>query len=119
MKTEAFANKVAKQYFGQDDLSKIDPIALLAFVKAIMDMVMEMMNNCPNQPNKVATTIKNPNLFNRVRFGRLVRERLKGQEDSFAYTQVIDACEKVAETTDITEIEEVVKEVKKPNYWLI
>lgn len=119
-KIEEYANSVAKQVLGKEDLSGIDPVTVVAIVTAVMDIVMEVIEKCKeNKADKVASTIKNPGLFNRVRFNRLVRQRLGDNSDVVTPEILADACAKVADKTDAVVVEEVVKEVKKVDYWLI
>lgn len=121
-KIELFATDVSQELTGKSvDDAKIDPVTVVAIVTAVMDIVMEIIDKCKeNNPERVATTIKNPGLFNRVKFNRLVRDRLREEDVAgFTYWQVAEACSKVAQKRSLEEVKGLVEETKQLDYWLI
>lgn len=116
-KLEEYANEVVKQAVPD---AAIDPVTIIAIATAVINIVMEVIDKCKeNNPQKIASTMKNPGLFNRVRFNRLVKQQLGANADLVSPEVLAEACVKVADTKDVAAVEEVVKEVKKPDYWLV
>jgi hypothetical protein len=118
-KLEVFASEVATTLTAGD--AGIDPIAIIALIEKIMEIVMTLIDNCPQSSfGKIAATILTPGLYNKVRFNRLVRK--VWNDCDFAdvtYDQVAEACAKVAATKSIEDVTSVVKEVRTIDYLLI
>lgn len=116
-KLEEYANEVVKQAVPD---AAIDPVTIIALATAIIKIVMEVIEKCKeNNPQKIASVMKNPGLFNRARFERLVKQQLGPNADLVSAEVLAEACMKVADKKDVAAVEEVVKEVKKTDYWLI
>ena len=115
-KVEEFAREVTAIY-GPNAQESLFGLSIIEWIEMIMEIVIEVIENCPNSNRKgVVAAIKRPGLFNKVRFRRIARQVCP---DGVDYTQVAEACMQVASQKEEGDIETVVKEVQKPDYWLI
>ena len=105
-----------KRIMGGEVVSGIDPITIITIATTIIKLVMEIIEKCKEpDPAKVAKIIKNPGLFNRIRFNRLIREE---EPDKTKAALIHEACLTNLKNYDEKQVAEVVKNIKL-DYWLI
>lgn len=54
----------------------IDPFAIMALIEAIMAAISGLMDNCPQNDVALREAIKKPTLWQRVRAGNYIRQRV-------------------------------------------
>ena len=125
---EGFAKTVAANCFDmsiesqiQEESLGIDWNNIQDLIDTIGQIVMELMNNCPNK-KMLKSSIQRPNWLQRIRFKTLVKNncdcsnnlKLRQLSGKIA-EQCISECAKLSDD----ELEKIILEVGGPENWLI
>jgi len=59
---------------GSGQVAGIDIVTITALIELIMNMVMEIIENCPNNDKAVREAVKSPTIWQRARVRRMVKD---------------------------------------------